>query len=155
MLSGTPATARRLLEPRIIRQRILDARNNRSVRTPFRNEADRLDQQARLIDSGDAAEIEAEFLRLLDAELAQGVRYVDGDAVMTNQYLDGVIEDVVSGNKSVLDQMDDIDAASGLAAETKKGKTVSSSSAKGRSASLCGVDEGSDPFGKRDRSRNG
>ena len=131
LLSGTPATARRLLEPRIIRQRILDARNNRSVRTPFRNEADRLDQQARLIDSGDVVEIEAEFLRLLDAELAQGVRYVDGDAVMTNQYLDGVIEDVVSGNKSVLDQMDDIDAASGLAAETKKGKTVSfSSSAK-------------------------
>jgi len=131
LLSGTPATARRLLEPRIIRQRILDARRNRSVRTPFRNEADRLDQQARLIDSGDAAEIEAEFLRLLDAELAEGVRYVDGDAVMTNQYLDGVIEDVVSGNKSVLDQMDDIDAASGLAAETKKGKRVSfSSSAK-------------------------
>ena len=85
-LSGSPAASRRLLEPRIIKARVMAARGKPSVRSPFKNVANRLDEQARLVDGGGedgALAVKAEFERLLDAEIADGVRYTDGDAVMT------------------------------------------------------------------------
>lgn len=127
-LSGSPEVARRLLEPKIIRQRILNARRQPSRRLPFSDEATRLERQARItVDSASDADIEAEFLRLLDAELEQGVRYVDGDSVMTNKYLDEVIVDS-DNSKSVLAQMKDIDSRIGVATEVRKGKPFSFSS---------------------------
>ena len=139
-LSGSPNVARRLLEPIIIKNRMLRSRSAPSRQgRPFREDVDRLDSQARrnvearkdVDDAGTEsveARVRAEFEALLDAELAEGVRYVDGDSVMTNKYLDEPIQDSETAGKSVIEQMNDIDRKVGVPTEVRKGKPFSFSS---------------------------
>ena len=104
-LSGSPTVSRRLLTPDQIKKRINNIRGEVDRISPeakaYQDDIARLEAKTEaLIRGGDNRPAEQVFNAVLDDELAQGVRYGQGNYVSTNVYAGQALD-----NSNILDQM--------------------------------------------------